>query len=173
MTEFPPGVNPLTYLNDPAIKNRKIAYPPTAPIQVISPTLELTEPAQSIMNPPLLDDAELYYPARSMTKFPPGVNPLKYLNDPAIKNRQITFQSKAAHEKEKENAAADQKAATDREIDDDQKATADKNAAHEKEKETVAVDEKTNDDQQADEDKKAGSSSPSTDEVPIDEPRKP
>ncbi len=76
MTEFPPGVNPLTYLNDPAIKNRKIAYPPTAPIQVISQTLELTEPAESIMNPPLLDDAELY--ARSMTEFPPGVNPLTY-----------------------------------------------------------------------------------------------
>ena len=71
MTKFPPGVNPLTYLNDPSIKNRKIAYPPTAPIQVISPTLELTEPAQSIMNPPLLDDAELYYPAGSMTKVPP------------------------------------------------------------------------------------------------------
>ena len=95
------------------------------------------------MKPQLPDVEEIYYPARSMIKFPPGMNPLKYLNDPVIKNRQIAFPPKAAHEKEKENATADQnKTAADREIDDNQKVAADKNAPHNKEKETAATDEK-------------------------------
>ena len=50
---------------------------------------------QSITRPQLQDndddDEEIYYPARSMTKWPPGVNPLTYLNDPSIKNRKITY----------------------------------------------------------------------------------
>ena len=47
------------------------------------------------------------------------VHPRKYLNDPAIKNRQITGQPKTAQEKEKKKIAAD------------------KNDAHAKEKETA------------------------------------
>ena len=57
MTKWPPGVNPLTYLNDPSIKNRKITYPPIATVQVIFQNPEPKMHAiESIMTPQLQDD---------------------------------------------------------------------------------------------------------------------